>query len=1404
MAGWRARWTALVVVLACTPHRGRMARGSECDYPDVTNMVVALDPPRYTLPGCVENGTTSFNLSAVVDGNFRGASVTTIDISNCGLTCLAPDLFAFPGAELVETVNLQDNLFSAVPEELLWPLPKLLKLFARRSQKLITVPERFFEKSADATLVYFSGTAFAVDRLPDKLLDPLRKLEFLSFQDAEALHELPDMSSLGSLKVGYLTNLVRVQHIASSSFESLVAAKTIMLTGSSLARVPSLSKAASLKELYLDRNRIAEIKRGDFDGAVSLLLLKISGNPLVSIDPAAFLELTGLNYPAGSDGALLTDDVFGIGNSFPMSVGHFDRAGGDGVAGFTQTAIQMEPSPRQCDWVGPSMNAIDCSGCMLGYEEADNSTERCVKPTFRPWKSWSATRSKDYRAFRASISGTLLVGRTYRTGAAPLEPRQERFVGYSGDFTKIKYELDFTNGAEVDIGCGSKVLGNYANDEPVGFDTPGVHHQPYHMAEWGAQFIEHHGYVVEDGKEGLTKAIDKFPRHYRFEVTKPGDFTFETCNSQFHQAVMLFRQVPPNQSERGILYTVPVYSGDRVIKTVKTGLVPVHPSRFGDRFAAWWNSQGRYYPGGGFHTCAEGATSCPHRKITGDSLWPWSGGCGMSSNVNWTVALEKGSYIFMIMAGWPHESGFRGFYEAGLSCSNGGDTVRVDAGDPGGFTVDARTGAVTGVPKRALDGVVMNLRAVDADGPKTRADVMSWQFDVKEPPTFAIAPGWDPATMVSTGIRSTYKLGEFYEVAAPLLSRDQLFVAPAGNDFQSISYVLRMYDTKVDGTVAVEQDCPGPRCAGKFFVAQSGEMLIKFTARGRRTARLQAQDRAGAVVTVREWSFEALPADTLDPSNGPNGKDCGDGDPVDEVHFDETFSCACNATKFQGDNCDEEIPAERQANAGAVAGGLIVAFIVIALVSMVLYRRRVQHIKMRAFDFRAKCEEIILNGGLDLEIDIDKLPRELKRSHVTMVAKIGAGAFGEVWKGMLDESSVGGVPGYLVAIKTSKEVKGDGADELTKEATVMAQIDPHKNLVSLIGVVTSGPPLLLLLSFCEQGSLLSHARKAKDAGQPLGLAIKLTVAEGVALGMAHLADSHLIHRDLASRNVLIDSTGVAKVADFGLSRMMAIDQSGADVNSDGNYEEYYQSHGGAFAVRWTAPEAIETMKFTIASDVWSYGVVLLELFTDGARPYGDDVDNPAVIKLVLGGGRAKKPHACPAAAYSLMLDCWAQEPHDRPSFSDLSSRLASLLVELTDILHDSGGDAAQYPMDDHERLPDFTASGVHIGTAVSVPQEPHEYADTTTASTEGNVAIPVYKDLAAYDGVAEYADVTTASTEYKVAQDGSAVRDPNDKVGSATVALDHDAARHGGMGAQAVAGSHTVAVYGVSTETFAI
>lgn len=304
----------------------------------------------------------------------------------------------------------------------------------------------------------------------------------------------------------------------------------------------------------------------------------------------------------------------------------------------------------------------------------------------------------------------------------------------------------------------------------------------------------------------------------------------------------------------------------------------------------------------------------------------------------------------------------------------------------------------------------------------------------------------------------------------------------------------------------------------------------------------------------------------------------------------------------------------------------------------------------------------------------------------------------------------------MVAVKTSKETTGEGADEMLREgsfhsavsvlhhpcatwqlvlfsrvatililtytfylwcivrtfslATVMAQVSGHPNLVSLIGVVTSGAPLLLLISLCEEGSLLAllKAKRIKNAPdwKPFSVEDRIKMAIETAKGMAHLTASKFVHRDLACRNVLVDATMTCKVADFGLARGIAGARAGPAATEDGDEEEYYRSRTGTFPVRWTSPEAMQTMRFSEATDVWSFGIVMIELFTDGGKPYAG-MANAAVITKVQGGYRAEQPKLCTDQMYAIMLECWAAKATNRPTFAKLVAELEGIKSSVASI-----------------------------------------------------------------------------------------------------------------------------------------
>lgn len=146
-------------------------------------------------------------------------------------------------------------------------------------------------------------------------------------------------------------------------------------------------------------------------------------------------------------------------------------------------------------------------------------------------------------------------------------------------------------------------------------------------------------------------------------------------------------------------------------------------------------------------------------------------------------------------------------------------------------------------------------------------------------------------------------------------------------------------------------------------------------------------------------------------------------------------------------------------------------------------------------------------------------------------------------------------------------------------------------------------------------------------------------AKQAAKGMCYLEDNKVVHRDISLRNFLVcqldDEPYFVKVADFGLSRAVV--------------EDYYKGNEGSLPIRWTAPEALEFGKFTTKSDVWSFGIMLWELFSKGKKTYVQ-FSNHETIEQVLSGYTMDPPEDCPPEIAKLMKRCWNRKPADRPSF----------------------------------------------------------------------------------------------------------------------------------------------------------
>ncbi|RXM28587.1 Ephrin type-A receptor 4 [Acipenser ruthenus] len=274
---------------------------------------------------------------------------------------------------------------------------------------------------------------------------------------------------------------------------------------------------------------------------------------------------------------------------------------------------------------------------------------------------------------------------------------------------------------------------------------------------------------------------------------------------------------------------------------------------------------------------------------------------------------------------------------------------------------------------------------------------------------------------------------------------------------------------------------------------------------------------------------------------------------------------------------------------------------------------------------------------------VHEFAKEIDASCIKIEKVIGVGEFGEVCSGRL---KMPGKREICVAIKTLKAGYTDKQRrDFLSEASIMGQFD-HPNIIHLEGVVTKCKPVMIITEYMENGSLDAFLRKNDGRFTVIQL---VGILRGIASGMKYLSDMSYVHRDLAARNILVNSNLVCKVSDFGMSRVLEDDPEAA-----------YTTRGGKIPIRWTAPEAIAYRKFTSASDVWSYGIVMWEVMSYGERPYWD-MSNQDVIKAIEEGYRLPPPMDCPVALHQLMLDCWQKERSDRPKFGQIVNMLDKLI-----------------------------------------------------------------------------------------------------------------------------------------------
>ncbi|VDM44027.1 unnamed protein product [Toxocara canis] len=217
--------------------------------------------------------------------------------------------------------------------------------------------------------------------------------------------------------------------------------------------------------------------------------------------------------------------------------------------------------------------------------------------------------------------------------------------------------------------------------------------------------------------------------------------------------------------------------------------------------------------------------------------------------------------------------------------------------------------------------------------------------------------------------------------------------------------------------------------------------------------------------------------------------------------------------------------------------------------------------------------------------------------------------------------------------------------EMMHEARLMRYFK-HVNVVRIHGVAVFKEPLMIVMERIYGGSIIDVLTTTR-VGQVTEDEKIGNMSLGAARGLEYVHSKDCIHRDIAARNVLYTDTRIAKISDFGMSRK-------------GEIYEMARARNKKIPLKWTAPESMVALQYTKKTDVFSFSILLWEIFSDGGEPY-QGMTSLEVKRMISCGERMKAPEGCPADMYELMKRCWEQNPNKRITMTEVSSRVTQTI-----------------------------------------------------------------------------------------------------------------------------------------------
>ncbi|KAM4692547.1 receptor tyrosine-protein kinase erbB-2 [Rhinophrynus dorsalis] len=344
------------------------------------------------------------------------------------------------------------------------------------------------------------------------------------------------------------------------------------------------------------------------------------------------------------------------------------------------------------------------------------------------------------------------------------------------------------------------------------------------------------------------------------------------------------------------------------------------------------------------------------------------------------------------------------------------------------------------------------------------------------------------------------------------------------------------------------------------------------------------------------------------------------------------INCSHPCTQLDDKGC----PVSQNSSQSYMIVSVVISILLLLIISISVFfvLKRRKKLKKKQTLRRLLQEELVEpltpSGALPNQAQM----RIVKETELKKMMVLGSGAFGTVYKGIwIPDGENIKIP---VAIKVLQENTSPKANkEILDEAYVMAGVgSPY--VCRLLGICLTST-VQLVTQLMPFGCLLDYVRENKERISSKDL---LNWCVQIAKGMTYLEEVRLVHRDLAARNVLVKNPNHVKITDFGLARLLDVD------------ETEYHADGGKVPIKWMALESILHRRFTHQSDVWSYGVTVWELMTFGAKPY-DGIPAREIPDLLEKGERLPQPPVCTIDVYMIMVKCWMIDSECRPKFREL-------------------------------------------------------------------------------------------------------------------------------------------------------